>query len=212
MIFGVSIGHWIDIIIFSLISLPIFYGIFSRIDKSTLAATPIAKTWDANEEKLKLNQPVEVQEIVSREEKTIVHTAAQFPSGNTNLRLIQGQPIMSSSPIDIFLAVDTNVLMEYPTFISGYRKVLLSKVVYRELDMIKKDQGERGRKAQVAFNALEVFQRAGGELVFTTFVDNTFLNKHNLNPNSPDELIIGGVLKAQEEGKNILFFSLDKGV
>lgn len=114
-------------------------------------------------------------------------------------------------PYETYLAIDTNVLMENPYIIMQHPKLLVSKIVYRELDQLKKDTGERGRKAQAAFFALERFQQQNGELAFTSFVETEFLIQHNLDPSSPDELIIGGILKAQQQGKSVLYFSYDRG-
>lgn len=124
---------------------------------------------------------------------------------------VQQAPPPVVIPYETYLAIDTNVLMENPYIILQHHKLLVSKIVYRELDQLKKDTGERGRKAQTAFYALERFQQQNGELTFTSFVETEFLKQHNLDPSSPDELIIGGILKAQQQGKSVLYFSYDRG-
>lgn len=131
-------------------------------------------------------------------------------SSETNA-YIQQTPAPVVIPYETYLAIDTNVLMENPYMIMQHPKLLVSKIVYRELDQLKKDTGERGRKAQTAFFALERFQKQNGELAFTSFVETEFLKQHNLDPSSPDELIIGGILKAKQQGKSVLYFSYDRG-
>lgn len=141
----------------------------------------------------------------------IAKPSTETAAASETTTYVQQTPAPVVIPYETYLAIDTNVLMENPYIIMQHPKLLVSKIVYRELDQLKKDTGERGRKAQEAFFALERFQQQNGELAFTSFVETEFLMQHNLDPSSPDELIIGGILKAQQQGKSVLYFSYDRG-
>lgn len=111
-------------------------------------------------------------------------------------------------------AFDTNILMLCPEVLSEICKkynVVLSKKVFDELDRMKTDEG-RGFMARRALSAIENAQVEHPEKIKMVFVNRKFLEEHQLDPYSPDEMIIGAYLDQQKnKDLHIVFVTHDRG-
>lgn len=113
-------------------------------------------------------------------------------------------------------AVDTNILMHEPDVLVYLLdhddiQLCLSKTVYNELDSLKNStQHLTRKKAQLAFDIIEAYQRKGAlQIIQTPKTED--LRKLGLSSSS-DEKIIGTYLHAFHNGQpQVMFLSNDKG-
>jgi len=113
-------------------------------------------------------------------------------------------------------AIDTNILMHEPDFLvylleNHDMDLYMSMMVFNELDGLKKNDNVITRKkAQMAFDVIEEFQRRN-KLHLLKTPKTEAIRKFGLS-GSPDEKIIGTYLRAIHSDKlNLMFLSNDKG-
>lgn len=112
-------------------------------------------------------------------------------------------------------ALDTNILMHEPLMLIAYLRdtnapLVISKQVFNELDGLKKNSSATKKRAQLAFDLLEVFQ-ANNRLGLLDIPSRNQLEKYHL-AHSNDDKIIGSYLLAMDKHKTKLaFLSNDKG-
>lgn len=112
--------------------------------------------------------------------------------------------------------VDTNILMHEPDLLVYLLEkesfdLYMSMMVFSELDGLKKNEDPVTRKkAQVAFDVIEEFQRRNKLYILKTPKTDD-IRKYGLS-GSPDEKIIGTYLRERDQGKEkLIFLSNDKG-
>ena len=112
-------------------------------------------------------------------------------------------------------ALDTNILIHEPDLIVSLLNnkngtINLSKIVFQELDGLKKNSDPVTRKrAQLSFDIIEEYQRQGA-LKLIEGAKSDEIRQFGLG-STPDERIIGTYIKAQNQGQKLLFISNDKG-
>lgn len=113
-------------------------------------------------------------------------------------------------------AVDTNILMHEPDLLvylleNENMDLYMSMMVFNELDGLKKNDNPLTRKkAQIAFDVIEEFQRRKKLHILKTPKTDA-IRKFGLS-GSPDEKIIGTyLLEKQKEHDKLMFLSNDKG-
>lgn len=113
-------------------------------------------------------------------------------------------------------AVDTNILMHEPDLLvylleNEAMELYMSMMVFNELDGLKKSSDTETRKrAQLAFDVIEEFQREN-KLHLLKTPKTEEISQYGLS-GSPDEKIIGTYLREIENGRDkLLFLSNDKG-
>lgn len=113
---------------------------------------------------------------------------------------------------DYSIGLDTNILLKFPNVIETLSHIFpffISKQVFSELDKQKTNE-DIGHLSRNALKLIEELQLRGANIE-TAHVDASFLDRQKLNPQSPDEKIIGSYLQEKNKGKNILFISEDRG-
>ncbi|QFQ28621.1 PIN domain-containing protein [Bacillus thuringiensis] len=113
-----------------------------------------------------------------------------------------------------YIGLDTNLIMDFPVIldlIKSKDKLLISRKVYDELDGLKKTSNKAGKQARYALQKLEEYQISNGPISFLK-TDKTFTESLNLQPESPDDLIIASYIKEKNQNdKKVLFLSNDRG-
>lgn len=107
---------------------------------------------------------------------------------------------------------DTNVLLDMPELLdeaAETNRLVIAKQVVAELEGMKKDAA-LGRKASKAFYHLDKLQAAGRLSIVRE--NREQMERHDLDPNEPDQRIIGAYLAEKNRtGGSLLFVSKDRG-
>lgn len=130
-----------------------------------------------------------------------------------------GKQDHNGSPVKTFV-IDTNVLIHKPDAILSFRdnEVVIPLWVLEELDHLKTFSDERGRNARQAVRFLDSHCKhadiskgvkiENGSILRVLGVQNEF-SAPGLDPNKPDNKIIGTALSLANEGKMVFFVSKD---
>jgi rRNA-processing protein FCF1 len=112
------------------------------------------------------------------------------------------------------IGVDTNILLDFPIILFLYKnisKLLISRKVYEELDRLKQSNDEVGKKARYALKKLEDAQLSGIKFNLVSS-DFAYLKSINLQPDTPDDVIIASYHKEHSiNSKKVAFLSNDRG-